>query len=193
MKRLIALTLAMTGLMTPLLASAHDYTRGEIWVDHPWSRPTPPGVTVGVGYMSISNRGDADVTLIAAETPAAGQVSIHQSKMDDGVMRMEPLPQGLVIPAGTTVDLKPHGYHLMLEQLNAQLMEGQRIPLTLGFEGAPSMDVELAVEPLDGGDMPMDHSQMDHSNTDHSDMNHSDMDHGDMAGDGTKAQMHHDH
>ncbi len=174
MKRLIALTqtltLAVTGLMTPLLASAHDYSRESVRVDHPWSRPTPPGVTVGVGYMSISNNGDTDVTLIAAESANAGQVSIHQSTMVGGVMRMEPLPQGLVIPAGTTVDLKPHSYHLMLEQLSGQLMEGERVPLTLEFDNAPSMNVELAVEPLDGGDMPMGQRQMDHGAMDHSGM-----------------------
>lgn len=177
MKKLIAMTLAVSGLMTPMLASAHDYTEGALWVDHPWSRPTPPGVTVGVGYMSIDNRGDADVTLVAAETPKAGQVSIHQSRMDNGVMRMEPMPQGLVIPAGTTVELKPHGYHLMLEQLHGPLVEGERVPLTLEFDNMPAMSVELAVEPLDGGDMPMDHSQMDHGDMDHSGMESMQHDH----------------
>lgn len=186
MKRLMtltqSLTLAVTGLMTPLLASAHDYTQNGLRIDHPWSRPTPPGVTVGVGYMAISNTGDTDVTLISAATPAAGQVSIHQSRMDAGVMRMEPLPDGLVIPAGTTVELKPHGYHLMLEQLGSQLTEGQRIPLTLGFDGAPSFEVELAVESLDSSAMPMDHSQMNQGQMNQGGMEPSGMDHSGMNG-----------
>ena len=65
-------------------------------------------------------------------------------------MRMAPVKGGLVIPAGETVELKPHSYHLMLEKLKSPLAEGERIPLTLDFEGAPDIAVELKVEPLGG-------------------------------------------
>ncbi|KPP98042.1 copper chaperone PCu(A)C [Marinobacter sp. HL-58] len=143
-------------------AVAHEYTEGEITVDHPWSRPTPPGVPMGVGYMVITNNGDSDVTLISATTSRAKSVSIHESAMKDGTMSMRPLKEGLPIPAGQTVELKPHGYHLMLEKLDGPLKEGESIPLTLGFEGAADMDVELDVEPLDGG-MQKQESDMDHS------------------------------
>ncbi|MGM0769157.1 MAG: copper chaperone PCu(A)C [Pseudomonadota bacterium] len=131
-------------------AVAHDYSRGNVKIDHPWSRPTPPGSPMGVGYLSISNSGASDITLIAAETPRAASVSIHQSIMNDGVMSMQPLKNGLMIPAGKTVELKPHGYHLMLEKLKEPLREGESVPLTLSFDGADTMDVELTVEPLDG-------------------------------------------
>jgi len=64
--------------------------------------------------------------------------------------------------------LKPHSFHLMLEKLESPLREGESIPLTLRFEGTQEMQVELNVEPLDGGVMKkqsMDHSgkEMDHS------------------------------
>ncbi len=143
-------------------AQAQEYTEGNITIDHPWSRPTPPGVPMGVGYMAITNHGDSEVTFTSATTPRAKNVSIHESTMKDGTMRMRPLKDGLTIPAGKTVELKPHGYHLMLERLDAPLKEGESIPMTVNFRGAEAMAIELNVEPLDGG-MKMKQQGMDHS------------------------------
>lgn len=127
-----------------------QYSQGPVKVDHPWSRPTPPGTPMGVGYLNISNSGSSDITLVGAATPRAGSVSIHETSMHDGVMRMAPVKGGLLIPAGTTVELKPHSFHLMLEKLKTPLREGESIPLSLRFEGAGDMQVELTVESLDG-------------------------------------------
>ncbi|MDK9559233.1 copper chaperone PCu(A)C [Marinobacter sp. M216] len=155
-----SLVVALLLSIIPALASAHDYTQDNLKIDHPWSRPTPPGTPTGVGYLTITNIGEAPITLIGAQTPRAGHVSIHESSMSDGVMSMKPLKQGLVIPAGETVELKPHSYHLMLEKLPEPLHEGERIPLTLKFRGAETVQVELTVEPLDYGVMK---KEMDHS------------------------------
>lgn len=155
-----ALIACSTLIATPALA--HDYTTGTVTIDHPWSRPTPPGVPMGVGYMAITNHGDSDITFTSATTPRAESVSIHESTMNDGTMSMRPLKDGLTIPAGETVELKPHSYHLMLEKLEGRLKEGERVPLTVNFEGAETMEVELNVEPLDGG-MEMEDKGMEHS------------------------------
>lgn len=154
------LLLACSALMTTP-AIAHEYTHGDVTIDHPWSRPTPPGTPMGVGYMAITNNGTSDITFTRAVTPRANGVSIHESRMTDGVMSMRPLENGLIIPAGETVELKPHGYHLMLEKLNGPLKEGESIPLTVTFEGAEDMDVELNVQPLDGDSKPMIQEKMD--------------------------------
>lgn len=155
-----ALIACSTLIVTP--AMAHDYSSDTLAIDHPWSRPTPPGVPMGVGYMVIANHSDSDITLTSATTPRAKNVSIHESRMTDGTMSMRPLKGGLVIPAGETVELKPHSYHLMLEKLDGPLREGEHIPLTMSFDGADSIDVMLHVEPLDG-DMQMEGHEMDHS------------------------------
>jgi copper(I)-binding protein len=147
-------------------ALAHEYSHGNVDIDHPWSRPTPPGTPMGVGYLVITNHSDTDITLVSASTPRAGRVSIHETLMKDGVMRMQSLKGGLAIPAGEVVELKPHSYHLMLEKLVEPLKEGESIPLRLEFEGADAMDVELSVESLDAdmGQKDMDHSghKMEH-------------------------------
>lgn len=164
MTRLTALTtsllIACSALITtPVLA--HDYSQGDVKIDHPWSRPTPPGTPMGVGYMTISNTGGKDIVLVSARTPRAERVSIHESSMRDGVMRMTPVKGGLAIPAGETVDLKPHSYHLMLENLDSPLRENETIPLTLSFKGAEDMTVELNVAPLDG--LRVKDDRMEHS------------------------------
>ena len=60
------------------------------------------------------------------------------------------------------MELKPHSYHLMLEKLDGPLKEGERVPLTMTFNGADEMDVLLQVAPLDG-DMKMEDNEMEHS------------------------------
>src|SRR5690554_6340917 len=120
---------------------------------------------MGVGYLAITNNGEQDITLVAAQSPRAGHVSIHETSMHEGVMRMQPVKGGLAIPAGETVELKPRSYHLMLEQLPQPLVEGEKIPVRLDFDGTDRRGFELVVEPLDV--MPMVQSKMDHSKMKH--------------------------
>ena len=162
LKKLAASALIACSTLIATPALAHDYSNENVPIDHPWSRPTPPGVPVGVGYMAITNHSDKDITFTSATTPRAKNVSIHESAMKDGTMTMRPLKDGLTIPAGDTVELKPHSYHLMLEELEAPLKEGESIPLTVTFEGAEAMEIELEVAPLDG-EMKMEGDGMDHS------------------------------
>lgn len=164
-----AALLSSATLCLPVMAASHGHhshnghsqPQGAIQIDQPWSRPTPPGTPMGVGYMVITNSGDLDITLVAADSTRAGHVSIHESLMHNGMMRMQPLKDGLTIPAGGAVELKPHSYHLMLEQLPQPLVEGEKIPVRLDFDGAEAMDIELMVRPLDGS-ITMDHSGMHH-------------------------------
>ena len=147
-----ALLAAALIALTPTWAAAHEFVSEAVHIDHPWSRPTPPGTPMGVGYLVITNTSDADITLVGAQTPRAASVSIHESMMHDGMMRMQPLTGGLTIPAGEAVELKPHSYHLMLEKLLEPLAEGEGIPLTLKFEEIGEVPVELKVEPVSGAE-----------------------------------------
>lgn len=67
MKYCLSVFVLALALVAPA-AMAHDYSHGPVTVDHPWSRPTPPGIPMGVGYMSISNNGSSDITLVGAAT-----------------------------------------------------------------------------------------------------------------------------
>lgn len=128
---------------------------GMVAVHDGWARETIAGVTVSAGYARIANETGQNVRLTGADTPAAGRVEIHNVTQDGGVMRMRPLPDGLDIPAGETVELRPGGYHLMLLDLQRPLRGGERIPVTFRFgTGAPvtaSFEVRTAAQAAAGG------------------------------------------
>jgi periplasmic copper chaperone A len=142
----ILASLALLGLSAAALA--HDYTLHSLFIDRPYARATPPGATAGGAYLSIENGGSAPDTLLAARSPAAGMVEIHEMSMDGNVMRMRALPGGITIPAGGKVALAPGGYHIMLMDLKQPLAAGKSIPLTLVFAKAGSIDVDVHVEAM---------------------------------------------
>ncbi|MCL4255187.1 MAG: copper chaperone PCu(A)C, partial [Anaerolineae bacterium] len=76
-------------------------------------------------YMVIENSGDSDDTLIGAVVPISNMVQIHQTTVTDGVAQMGELENGLDIPAGGVAELRPGGYHIMLMDLTADLVEGE--------------------------------------------------------------------
>jgi copper(I)-binding protein len=137
---LVASVLAATGM-----ASAHDYRVGALLIDHPFARATPPGARFGGVYLSIENKGPQADRLLRVSTPAAGTAELHQMVMDAGVMRMRTVT-GLEVKPGDRVMLQPGGYHVMLGDLKRPLHEGDRFPLTLAFERAGSIEVNVEVE-----------------------------------------------
>jgi copper(I)-binding protein len=140
-------------------ASAHDYKVGSLEIKQPWVRATPKGSSVGGGFMTITNKGTAPDRLVGGALPAAGKFEIHEMKMDNGVMKMRPLANGLEIKPGQTVELKPGSYHIMVMGLKTPFEKGHRIKGTLTFEKAGKVDVEFAVEAM-GAPAPMDRGDM---------------------------------
>jgi periplasmic copper chaperone A len=122
-----------------------------ITVDDAWTNATPPGATVGAGYMTIRNGDDAPARLTGVASSAAERAEIHAMSMENGVMSMRPVERGLEIPAGGSVELKPSGLHLMLIGLKQPLAEGTTVPVTLVFESGERVDVVLAVRAIGGG------------------------------------------
>ncbi|MEF2072872.1 copper chaperone PCu(A)C [Consotaella aegiceratis] len=129
-------------------ALAHSYTAGELHIEHPWARATPPAAKVGGAYLTIQNHGDSADRLVGGSSPIAERVEIHTMEVVDGIMKMHELENGLEIPAGGEAKLAPGSYHMMMIGLSEPLKDGERVPLTLTFEKAGSVDVELAVEAL---------------------------------------------
>ena len=115
---------AFVGLFS-LAASA------EVTVAEPWVRATVPAQKATGAFMKLTS--DADARLVSAASPVAGVVEIHEMLMEKDVMKMSPV-QALDLPAGQPVELKPGGYHVMLMDLQAQVKEGDQVPLTLTVE-----------------------------------------------------------
>ena len=123
---------------------AHDFKVGDITIGHPWARATPPRIPTGAAYMVFENMGAND-RLIMATSPAAAEVQFHENQQDGNVLQMRQV-DSLRIPTGTTVTLKPSTMHLMLVGLKQPMKVGTKVPLTLVFEKAGSVTVELAVD-----------------------------------------------
>ena len=149
--------LALPLLTLPLVtqpAAAHDYKLGSLEIGNPWTRATPPSAQSGGGFLTSTNKGTTPDRLTAVRSAASGTVEIHEMKMDGNVMRMRELAKGLEIAPGATVELKPGGYHIMFMNLKAPFAKDGKIPATLVFEKAGSIDVELDVAAL-GAAAPM--------------------------------------
>lgn len=131
-------------------ALAHSYKIGSLEIGHPWARQTPPGATTGAGYLTLTNTGPEPDRLVAVSTPGAEKVEIHEGVTENGVARMRQVP-AIDIPAHGAVKLAPGGFHLMLIGLKEGLATGMRLPATLTFEKAGTVEVELAVEDMSYG------------------------------------------
>ena len=149
MKKLL---LAMLGCiaMGAFSGAVFAQSKGDIEIEKPWARATPPGAAVGGGYFVIRNKGAAADRLVEASSTAGARVEIHEMAMEKDVMRMRQV-KGVDVPAKASVEFKPGGFHLMFIDLKAPFKQGEKVPLTLRFEKAGDVKAELAVEGMGAG------------------------------------------
>ncbi len=161
MNRFPALCLAFALASSAAPALAQEIKAGDLTIEKPWARATPKGADVGAGYLEIRNDGATADRLTGGAADFAG-VEIHAMKMEDGVMKMRELKDGLEIPAHGSVKFAPSGYHLMFTGLKRPLVKGETVKATLTFEHAGAVAVDFAVEgvgaagpggAMKGGDM----------------------------------------
>ena len=136
-----------TILLATLLLAACGRGGGtpDVSVSDAWVREARSGSTAA--YLTIANSGDGDDRLISVTVPATAQASLHSTTSEDGITRMRPLPDGLPVPAGETVALRPAGTHAMIMGLSAPLEPGGTLPLTLRFERSGERQVAAEVRP----------------------------------------------
>lgn len=137
--------LALAFALLPTMAGALDYSLASLHIGHPFARATPPGARAGGAFLTVENKGSTADRLIAASSPVAGVVEIHEMVMEGSVMKMRAIP-GIEIKPGARVELKPGGYHVMLMDLKRPLQKGERFPLSLTFEKAGKIEISVAVE-----------------------------------------------
>lgn len=142
-------------LVAAILVLGASAALAQTTVKDPWIRGTvAQQKATGLFAQITSVQGGR---LVAAATPVAGVVEIHEMVMDGNVMRMRALAGGLVLPAGKAVELKPGGYHVMLMELKKPLAAGETVPVTLVVQGGDgrkeSIELTVPVRPL-GATMP---------------------------------------
>ena len=159
MKRLTHSFVIATSIFITSFAAAQTVT-----ISNPWARATVQGQKATGAFMTVTSKENSK--LVAASTPVAGIVEIHEMKMDKDVMKMSALPNGLDLPAGKAVDLKPGGFHIMLMDLKLPLNKDVAIPLTLTFQDSSGkksqqvVQVPVSVQPPSG--QSMNHQHGDH-------------------------------
>ena len=139
----------------PVIAHAEDatsYKVGALQITQPWSRATPKGAEVAGAYFKVTNTGTTPDRLLGGSSPVAGRFEIHEMSMENGVMKMRPVPNGLEIKPGESVELKPGAYHVMMLDLKQPLNKGDHVKATLKFEKAGPVDIEYNVVGV--GEMP---------------------------------------
>ena len=117
---------------------------GDLTVASVWSRSSAGMKRAGAAFMTITNSGATDDRLIAASTPAAGKTELHTHLMEEGVMKMRQVMH-IDVPAGSTVQLKPGGLHVMMFKLADVFKEGNHYPLKLTFEKAGDVSVMVHI------------------------------------------------
>lgn len=136
---------------------AHGFKVGDLEIGHPWSRATPAGAKVAAGYLTVKNTGAEADRLVSIQSDVSEKAEIHEMAVDaKGVMTMRQITEGVEIPAGGEVALKPGAYHIMFMGLKAPVKEGEKFSGTLTFEKAGTVTVEFQADKMGG--QSQDHS-----------------------------------
>lgn len=144
-RRLLAPALALLLLPTtlPARAQAPAPTAGTITIEQPWARAAVQGGTGGV-FLTIRNSGQQADRLVSVTSPLPRATELHTTVRDGDVMRMRPV-EAIEVPPGGSVTLRPGGLHVMLVGLSQPMTAGGTVPVTLTFERAGAVPVQVPV------------------------------------------------
>ena len=143
--RVLAGAAFLSALCLTMGAHGYEVRKGGVAVQDPWTNATLRLAAGNAVYLTVRNTGAAPLKLTGASSPK-GSATLHESIAGaDGVVRMMRL-LSLEIAPGETAAFKPEGMHIMLTGLAVGLRENETVPLTLMFENADAVTVEVMVE-----------------------------------------------
>ena len=118
-----------------------------IMIHDAYARSAGKMAKAGAAFFMIKNETDQDDRLIDVKSTAAKKVELHTHvDQGGGVMKMVHVEDGFAIPAGGMHMLKRGGDHVMFMGLNSAWEQGDLLPLTLVFEKAGEIDLEVQVD-----------------------------------------------
>jgi copper(I)-binding protein len=149
MWRIVAAVVTSIGLV--VAASAADVIEvGEITIHQPWVRASLGNAPNSAAYMTLETMSPEPDRLVSGSTPVAAKVELHTHITEGGVAKMRPVAAIEIAPGAPTV-LAPGGLHIMLRGLTQKLEAGTTMPLTLVFERAGEVTLEVPIEGLAAG------------------------------------------
>jgi copper(I)-binding protein len=131
---------------------------GDIVVQQAWARVVPGGARTGAVYLTLHNKSAYEDLLLAVDSAAAQTTALHESKIEEGVAKMVPVPGGLNLPSHGEVVMQPGGIHIMMTGLSGALEPGSILPVRMIFRDAGALDFEVPVLPLGAGDPAAEHN-----------------------------------
>jgi len=144
--RIIAIVAAVLGLSAATVFAQTD-TKGDIEVSHPWAAATTETkLTDSAVYMSLTDRGTRPDQLVAASSPVAQKAELHVFDVANGVYGMHQVDAMAISPGAASTVLRPGGAHVMLKSLKRPLHAGTTFPLTLTFQNAGALTIQVPVE-----------------------------------------------
>ncbi|MFN3171971.1 MAG: copper chaperone PCu(A)C [Hyphomicrobiales bacterium] len=151
-KSLLVAASALAFAFSSSVALAHDHGHdamtvsvGALELSELRILETPPNARNAGGFLTIMNTGDADNRLVSATSPVSERVELHTMTMDGDVMRMREMEDGIALPAGEMVELKPGGLHVMFIGLSGPFATGETVPVTLTFESGDTQELIMPV------------------------------------------------
>lgn len=150
MKKLLNI-LALCAGAALLPAHAQDFKQGDVEVSSPYARATVAGVKNGAVWFSVKNSGKAADRVVGAKTDVAGHTEIHDMKMEGDVMHMFQI-EGIDVAAGQSITLgEGNKLHVMLMNLKEPLKEGDKFKMTVQFQQAGEVPIEVVVKDMKAG------------------------------------------
>ncbi|MHA1165252.1 MAG: copper chaperone PCu(A)C [Alphaproteobacteria bacterium] len=144
MKLLVKLALAASlGVLSPG-ASAQEHKAGNLKIEHPWVRVTLPGGPAG-GYTKVYNMGAHADKILSAASAMAERVELHTHIMKNGIMMMRRVKH-VEVPAKGHVEFKSGGLHFMIFGLKHGLKKGDKLPMSIVFENAGTVNLEAEIK-----------------------------------------------
>ncbi len=140
MRKLLFTALALLAGMA--LAPAHA---ADIILEKAWARASVGTSGASAAYVMVRNPGASPDRILAAAAPVAKRVELHTHIMEGGTAKMRQV-DGIDVPAGGMAMLEPGGHHVMLMGLTTALIEGESFPLTLTFERAGPVTVDVPIQ-----------------------------------------------
>jgi copper(I)-binding protein len=138
-------SLAFATLTT--LATALPAMAADIMVEDAYARSSSMSAKTGAAFMMIHNHGATDDRLIGAASPAAKMVQLHTHEEDaNGVMKMMHVEEGFALPADGMIKMQRGGHHIMFMGITEPFEQGKMLPLTLTFEKAGQVEIEVPVD-----------------------------------------------
>jgi copper(I)-binding protein len=133
-----------------LLASCGQSGSPNVQIANAWARETVAGQSSTAAYLTITNNGTADDRLVGVSAAAPVKASVHATENSGGVSQMREMTSGVAVPAGSNIELKPGGTHVMITGLQAPLRRGETLKLGLRFKKSGEKPIDVPVAPASG-------------------------------------------